>query len=71
MLAGSGLGVEQESDFRTAAWRKLLSNVAANPITALTARPVSVLGEPGVRELAEGLLAEAVAAAGAEAQSTT
>jgi 2-dehydropantoate 2-reductase len=66
LLAGSGLDVEQESDFRTAAWRKLLSNVAANPITALTVRPVSVLGEPGVRELAEGLLAEAVAAAGAE-----
>lgn len=66
LLAGSGLQVDQEADFQTAAWRKLLSNVAANPITALTTRTVSVLGDPDVRALAEGLLAEAVAAAGAE-----
>jgi 2-dehydropantoate 2-reductase len=66
LLAGSTLQVEQETDFQTAAWRKLLSNVAANPITALTTRPVSVLGDPDVRALAEGLLAEAVTAAGAE-----
>jgi 2-dehydropantoate 2-reductase len=66
LLAGSGLQVEQEADFQTAAWRKLLSNVAANPITALTTRTLSVLGDPDVRALAEGLLAEAVAAAGAE-----
>lgn len=66
LLDGSSLRVEQEADFQTAAWRKLLSNVAANPITALTTRTVSVLGEPDVRALAEGLLTEAVAAAGAE-----
>jgi 2-dehydropantoate 2-reductase len=66
VLAGSGLQVDQEADFQTAAWRKLLSNVAANPITALTTRTVGVLGDPDVRALAEGLLAEAVTAAGAE-----
>lgn len=58
---GSGLDVMLEPDFTTAAWRKLLSNVAANPITALTLRRTEVLREPAVRELVEALLTEAVA----------
>lgn len=66
MLTGGGIDVEQDDDFRTAAWRKLLTNVAASPITALTGRPIGVLAEPGIRELAEGLLTEAVTAATAE-----
>ena len=66
MLTGSGIDVEQDEDFRTAAWRKLLTNVAASPITALTERPIGVLAEPGIRDLARALLTEAVAAATAE-----
>jgi 2-dehydropantoate 2-reductase len=66
MLAGGGIDVEQDEDFRTAAWRKLLTNVAASPITALTGRPIGVLEEPGIRDLARGLLTEAVSAATAE-----
>lgn len=62
---GSGIHVELSDDFRTAAWRKLLTNVAANPVTALTGRPVSVLGAPGMPALVHGLLTEAVAAGSA------
>jgi 2-dehydropantoate 2-reductase len=63
LLAGSPVAVEQSADFRTEAWRKLLVNVAANPVTALTGRPMAVLGEPGIPPLVHGLLSEAVAAA--------
>lgn len=64
--APAGLDVVLEPDFRTAAWRKLLSNVAANPITALTSRRMEVLREPKVRGLASTLLAETVAVGIAE-----
>jgi 2-dehydropantoate 2-reductase len=63
LLAGGAVRVEPSADFLTAAWRKLLVNVAANPVTALTGRPLGVLGEPGIAELMRGLLAEAVAVA--------
>ncbi len=63
LLAGNGLiEVEQVDDFTTESWRKLLGNVAANPITALTMRRVDVLAEPAIRDLARGLLLEAAAA---------
>jgi 2-dehydropantoate 2-reductase len=62
LLDGSEIEVVQEADFTTAAWRKLLSNVAANPITALTMRRIGVMRESGIRELARGLLFEAAAA---------
>lgn len=65
LLAGSFLRVERSADFLTAAWRKLLVNAAANPVTALTGRPLGVLGEPGIAELMRGLLTEAVTAANA------
>ncbi|HEX3788705.1 MAG TPA: 2-dehydropantoate 2-reductase [Pseudonocardiaceae bacterium] len=60
LLAGSGLDVTREVDFHTAAWRKLLSNVAANPITALAVRRTDVLREAEVERLARALLTEAV-----------
>jgi 2-dehydropantoate 2-reductase len=63
LLAGSPVTVEQSEDFQTAAWRKLLVNVAANPVTALTGRRLGVLGEPGVSMLVRDLLSEAVAVA--------
>lgn len=64
-----GLDVAAEPDFTTASWRKLLYNVAANPITALTLRRADVLHAPEIRELTRTLLREAVAvgrAAGAD-----
>jgi 2-dehydropantoate 2-reductase len=36
LFSGSGLAAETMADFRTAEWEKLLSNVTANPLTALT-----------------------------------
>lgn len=66
LLKGSWLDLVEEPDFRTAAWRKMLSNVAANPVTALTGRRMGVLREPEVRELFQVLLAEAVAVGIAE-----
>lgn len=59
-LTPSGLEVAGERDFVTASWRKLLTNVAANGVTALTGRRMGVLGDPEVRELATALLTEAV-----------
>jgi 2-dehydropantoate 2-reductase len=65
LLDGELLAVEPVEDFLTASWRKLLLNSAANPITALTGRRLGVLDLPEIRELAAGLLREAVAAGAA------
>jgi 2-dehydropantoate 2-reductase len=56
----AGLAVRGVEDMRTACWQKLLGNVVANPITTLTLRRIGVMADPGIEELARGLLAEAV-----------
>jgi len=61
LLAG-GVSVHQDPDFTTAAWRKLMMNVAANTITALTQRRAEVLRSPEMRQLCRTLLEEAVLA---------
>lgn len=66
VLAGGPLPVQEDDDFHTAAWRKLLSNVTANPLTALTLRRLEVLREPDIRDLAHTVLEEAVAVGRAE-----
>jgi 2-dehydropantoate 2-reductase len=66
LLQASWLEIAEDSDFRTAAWLKMLSNVGANPVTALTGRRMGVLREPEVRELVLALLSEAVAVGIAE-----
>ncbi|GAB7037462.1 MULTISPECIES: 2-dehydropantoate 2-reductase [Catenuloplanes] len=72
LMAGSGLAVELVADFRTAAWRKLLTNAAANPITALTMqRMVVIQQDESVRELTRGLLREAVRVGIAEGAALT
>ncbi|HET9076078.1 MAG TPA: 2-dehydropantoate 2-reductase N-terminal domain-containing protein, partial [Acidimicrobiales bacterium] len=58
-----GMKVRGEEDILSAAWRKLLGNLVANPITALTMRRIDVMRDPGVAELARSILAEAVAVA--------
>lgn len=58
----SWLHVERVADFPTAAWRKLLTNVGANPVTSLTMKRMSVIQhDPAVRELTRALLDEAIA----------
>jgi 2-dehydropantoate 2-reductase len=66
LLKGGGLEVVEEPDLVTAEWRKLLSNVVANPITTLTMRRVDVMTDPGMEELGRALMGEAVAVARAE-----
>jgi len=66
LFAGTGIRIRQEDDFRAAAWRKLLGNVAHNPILALTGRRVDVFTDPDVLALATRLIREAAAVAAAE-----
>lgn len=54
------------AEFATLAWRKLLINAVANPITALTLQRQAVLRRPDVEELCRAILGEAVAAARAD-----
>lgn len=61
LLAGADVEVEVVEDFLTAAWQKLLGNVVANPLTALTMRRSEVLREPHMQELSDRLLREAIA----------
>ncbi|MEJ2887798.1 2-dehydropantoate 2-reductase [Actinomycetospora aeridis] len=64
-LYGTGgigaLRVVATDDFVTVAWRKLLSNAVANPITALTGRRNDVLTEPATRDLVVDLAREVLA----------
>lgn len=62
VLSHGRVNVEVSADFLTASWRKLLTNVAASPVTALTGRTMDVLASPGMPALVHGLLEEAVAA---------
>jgi 2-dehydropantoate 2-reductase len=62
----AGLVVRGSSDIWTATWRKLLGNLVANPITTLTTRRIGVMHDPGIADLARGLLTEAVEVGRAE-----
>ena len=66
LFDGTPLRIIRSSDFATLAWRKLLINAVANPITALTLQRQAVLRRPDVQELCRGILDEAVAVARAE-----
>ena len=66
LFDGTPLRVSLSDDFTTAAWRKLLINIIASPITALTLQRQAVLRRPDVRSLCLELLAEAIAVARAE-----
>ncbi len=66
LFEGTPLRIIRSGDFPTLAWRKLLINAVANPITALTLQRQAVLRRPDVQELCRGILDEAVAAARAE-----
>src|SRR5580658_5049681 len=66
LFDGTPLRVSLNDDFTTAAWRKLLINIIASPITALTLQRQAVLRRPDVKSLCLELLAEAIAVARAE-----
>jgi 2-dehydropantoate 2-reductase len=72
LFAGSGIDVEVVADFLTAAWDKLLVNVMANPLTALTGRPTGELfDEPAMAALGLELALETVEVARAEGAALT
>lgn len=66
LFAGSAVEVVVTPDFRASLWRKLISNVTASPLTALTGRRIEVMADPAVRDLAIGLADECIAVARAE-----
>jgi 2-dehydropantoate 2-reductase len=66
LFEGAPLRIIRSGDFATLAWRKLLINAVANPITALTLQRQAVLRRPDVQDLCRAILDEAVAAARAE-----
>jgi len=66
LFAGTPLRVQLGDDFVTIAWRKLLINAIASPITALTLQRQAVLRRADVKELALALLDEAIAVGRAE-----
>ncbi|MFI5314852.1 MAG: 2-dehydropantoate 2-reductase [Myxococcota bacterium] len=66
LFASTDVAVEATGDFARAAWRKLCLNAASGALTALTGRTVEVLHEPGMAELARGIMLECAAVARAE-----
>jgi 2-dehydropantoate 2-reductase len=66
LFASTPLRVGLSRDFATLAWRKLLINAVANPITTLTLQRQAVLRRPDIQELCRKILNEAVAVARAD-----
>jgi 2-dehydropantoate 2-reductase len=66
LFEGTPLRVLLSDDFATLAWRKLLINAIANPVTALTLQRQAVLRRPDVQALCRAVLGEAIAVARAD-----
>jgi 2-dehydropantoate 2-reductase len=66
LLEGTPLRVLLSQEFSTLAWRKLLINAVANPITALTLQRQAVLRREDIKALCIAILDEAVAVARAD-----
>lgn len=61
LLAGTPMRVLRTTDFDTFAWRKLLINAVANPITALTLQRQAVFRREDIKTLCLAILEEAAA----------
>jgi 2-dehydropantoate 2-reductase len=61
LFEGTSLNVLLSADFTTLAWRKLLINAAANPMTALTLQRQAVLRRADIHALCLAVLDEAIA----------
>ncbi|KOT77769.1 hypothetical protein ADK70_36355, partial [Streptomyces rimosus subsp. pseudoverticillatus] len=66
LLSTDRLKVIAVSDFTTTAWRKLFTNLAANPLTALLQQRMGIFADPGMAALTRDILREAAAVARAE-----
>ncbi|MFI0454500.1 2-dehydropantoate 2-reductase [Actinomadura sp. 6N118] len=59
-LSAGGMRTSTEADLKTVAWAKLLSNITANPLTALTGRRADVMRDPGIERIARRIMTEAI-----------
>jgi 2-dehydropantoate 2-reductase len=66
LFDGTPLRVQLGEDFVTLAWRKLLINAVASPVTALTLQRQAVLRRPDIQTLCLAVLEEAIAVGRAE-----
>jgi len=66
LFKGTPIDVGMSEDFVTYQWRKLLVNVIANPITALTRQRLGVFHRNDIQQLSLEILKEAVAVGRAE-----
>jgi len=66
LFDGTPLRVQLSGEFPMLAWRKLLINVVANPITALTLQRQAVFRRDDIKSLCIAILDEAVAVARAD-----
>jgi 2-dehydropantoate 2-reductase len=66
LLDGTSLVTFLSPDFKTLAWRKLLLNAAANPISALTIQRNHVFRRDDIRDLCHALLEETMNVARAD-----
>ncbi len=71
LFEGTPLRVRNSTDFATAAWRKLLINAIASPITALTMQRQAVLRRPDMKQVCLAILGEAIAVGRAEGAKFT
>jgi 2-dehydropantoate 2-reductase len=61
LFDGTPMRILKSPDFKTLGWRKLLLNIVANPITALTLQRQAVFRRDDVMALCRAILEEAVA----------
>jgi 2-dehydropantoate 2-reductase len=66
LFEGTPLRVDCGDDFVTLAWRKLLLNAVASPVTALTLQRQAVLRRPDIQTFCLAVLDEAIAVGRAE-----
>jgi 2-dehydropantoate 2-reductase len=66
LLGGTSMRILRSADLTTLAWRKLMINTVANPITALTLQRQAVLRREDVKALCLEILEESAAVARAE-----
>ena len=71
LFGGTPLRILISDNLSALAWRKLLINSVANPITALTLQRLSVFRRDDIHALAEAILEEAVAVARADGVRVT
>jgi len=59
LFTNTGIQIEREGAFHTAAWRKMLHNCVSNPLTTIAGKGLEILHEERYLELAGSILAEA------------